>query len=78
MMSNGHKIEIFFWDDGRISLNYWDVMLGNDVVGEINSIEKPMIKLSEFDSQRPNQYVDFAEFLQRVKESIGEAEKQFG
>ena len=65
-----HALELNYPGDGRLFLNYWDWMHGDDVVAEIVDGK---IMLSQYDddgNELPEKEITFSEFLALVETSI--------
>lgn len=57
------KIEIILNPDGSLFVNFWDWAHGNDVVGEMKSIDDTGINVE-------GQICTFSEYLKKVQESV--------
>lgn len=63
-MKGKYKLELNFVGDGKLFLNYWDSIHGNDVVAEI--IDNKLF-MGEGEEEEE---ITFAEYLNRVKKTL--------
>lgn len=68
MITGKYKLEINFVGDGRVFLNYWDYMFGQDVVAEIR--DGKLYQGEEYEEE-----ISFPEYLKQLEQTISQYEK---
>jgi hypothetical protein len=57
------NIEVILNDDGTLYINFWDYAHGNDVIGEMKSINDTGITVN-------GHIITFNDFLKKIKENV--------
>ena len=71
MLQGKYNLELNFPGDGRIFLNFWDSIQGNDVIAEVINGE---LELTSTDHEGNETYsvITFEEYIELVKSSINQ------